>query len=178
MANMRKDKRLTSSDTRQERIKGNAGGSQPRPRPTQVSTTKQQGPLRPKATTTSAQRNSNTGTAQVTSNNRAQSPRLPKLPKNPVRMPSNGARDVMTPRQRLNQLSTNPQGPNRSASRPRAAGAGRMGGPVAGTLLAAATPGVRRLGTAMGTKLGKALRPAGRAIDRAMGTKPKKKPKK
>ena len=163
MANMRKDKRLTSSDTRQARIKGNASGSQPRPRPTQVSTTKQQGPLRPKT---------------VTESNRAQSPRLPNLPKNPVRMPSNGARDVMTPRQRLNQLSANPQGPNRLASRPRAAGAGRMGGPVAGTLLAAATPGVRKLGTAMGTKLGVALRPAGRAIDRAMGTKPKKKPKK
>ena len=155
MANMRKDKRLTSSDTRQARIKGNAGGSQPRPRPTQVSTMKQQGPLRPKT---------------VTESNRAQSPRLPKLPKNPVRMPSNGARDVMTPRQRLNQLSNNPQGPNRSASRPRAAGAGRMGGPVAGTLLAAATPSVRKLGTAMGTKLGKVLK-------QTLGTKPKKKGK-
>ena len=155
MANMRKDKRLTSSDTRQARIVGNAGGSQPRPRPTQVSTMKQQGPLRPKT---------------VTESNRAQSPRLPKLPKNPVRMPSNGARDVMTPRQRLNQLSNNPQGPNRSASRPRAAGAGRMGGPVAGTLLAAATPSVRKLGTAMGTKLGKALK-------QTLGTKPKKKGK-
>ena len=77
MANMRKDKRLTSSDTRQERIKGNAGGSQPRPHPTQVSTTKQQGPLRPKT---------------VTESNRAQSPRLPNLPKNPVRGTTNTIR--------------------------------------------------------------------------------------
>jgi len=53
MPNMRQDNRRTSSATRQARIKGNAGGSQPRPRPTQVSTTKQQGPLKPKATTTS-----------------------------------------------------------------------------------------------------------------------------
>lgn len=67
---MRKDNRKTSSNTRQARIKGNAGGSQPRPRPTQVSTMKQQGPLKPKT---------------VTENNRAQSPRLPKLPKNPVK---------------------------------------------------------------------------------------------
>ena len=52
MAFMRQDNRRTSSATRQARIKGNAGGSQPRPRPTQVSTTKQQGPLKPKATTT------------------------------------------------------------------------------------------------------------------------------
>ena len=167
MANMRKDKRLTSSDTRQERIKGNAGGSQPRPRPTQVSTTKQQGPLRPKATTTSAQRSSNTGTAQVTSNNRAQSPRLPKLPKNPVRMPTG---NTATTRRPMSPAAM----PKPMAMR----GAGRMGGPVAGTLLAAATPGVRKLGTAMGTKLGVALRPVGRAIDRVMGTKPKKKPKK
>jgi hypothetical protein len=57
-------------------------------------------------------------------------------------------------------------------------GAGRMGGPVAGTFLAAATPSVRKLGTAMGTKLGVALRPVGRAIDRAIGKKPKTKPKK
>ena len=162
MANMRKDKRLTSSDTRNARIKGNAGGSQPRPRPTQVSTMKQQGPLKPGTRTSSARQNS---------------PRLPNLPKNPVRMPSNGARDVMTPRQRLSQLIANPQGPNRSASRPRVAGAGRMGGPVAGTLLAAASPGVDKLGTAMGKKLGKALRPVGRAIDKAMGTKPKKRGK-
>ena len=70
MPNMRKDNRKTSSSTRQARIKGNAGGSQPRPRPTQVSTMKQQGPLKPKT---------------VTSSNRAQSPRLPNLPKNPVK---------------------------------------------------------------------------------------------
>lgn len=69
MPKMRKDNRRTSSATRQARIKGNAGGSQPRPRPTQVSTIKQQGPLRPKT---------------VTENNRSTSPRLPKLPKKPV----------------------------------------------------------------------------------------------
>ena len=74
---MRQDKRLTSSATRQARIKGNAGGSQPRPRPTQVSTMKQQGPLKPKT---------------VTSSNRAQSPRLPNLPKNPVRGTTNTIR--------------------------------------------------------------------------------------
>ena len=49
---MRQDNRRTSSATRQARIKGTAGGSQPRPRPTQVSTMKQQGPMKPKATTT------------------------------------------------------------------------------------------------------------------------------
>jgi hypothetical protein len=148
---MRKDKRLTSSDTRKARIKGNAGGSQPRPRPTQVSTMKQQGPLRPKT---------------VTESNRAQSPRLPKLPKNPVRKPIGNA--AMTRR---------PMSPA-AAPKPMAMkGAGRMGGPVAGTLMAAATPSVRRLGTAMGTKLGVALRPVGRAIDRTFGTKPKKKSK-
>ena len=70
MPNMRKDNRKTSSSTRQARIKGNAGGSQPRPRPTQVSTMKQQGPLK-------------AGTR--TSSDRQNSPRLPKLPKNPVR---------------------------------------------------------------------------------------------
>ena len=70
MPNMRQDNRKTDSATRQARIKGNAGGSQPRPRPTQVSTMKQQGPVKPKT---------------VTSSNRAQSPRLPKLPKNPVK---------------------------------------------------------------------------------------------
>ena len=85
MPNMRQDNRRTSSATRQARIKGNAGGSQPRPRPTQVSTTKQQGPLKPKATTSSAQRGGNTGSARVTSSNRPQSPRLPNLPKNPVK---------------------------------------------------------------------------------------------
>ena len=74
---MRKDNRKTSSSTRQARIKGNAGGSQPRPRPTQVSTMKQQGPLKPKT---------------VTSSNRAQSPRLPNLPKNPVRGTTNTIR--------------------------------------------------------------------------------------
>jgi len=77
MPNMRQDNRKTSSTTRQARIKGNAGGSQPRPRPTQVSTMKQQGPLKPKT---------------VTSSNRAQSPRLPKLPKNPVRGTTNTIR--------------------------------------------------------------------------------------
>ena len=89
---MRKDNRKTSSDTRQARIKGNAGGSQPRPRPTQVSTMKQQGPLKPKT---------------VTSSNRAQSPRLPNLPKNPVRGTTNtiratggGSRDA-----KINRLS-------------------------------------------------------------------------
>ena len=151
MANMRKDKRLTSSDTRKARIKGNAGGSQPRPRPTQVSTTKQQGPLRPKT---------------VTESNRAQSPRLPKLPKNPVRKPTGNT--AMTRR---------PMSPAAMPKPMAMRGAGRMGGPVAGTLLAAATPGVRKLGTALGTKLGVALRPVGRAIDRTFGTKPKKKPK-
>ena len=112
MAFMRQDNRRTSSATRQARIKGTAGGSQPRPRPTQVSTMKQQGPLKPKATTSAAQRSSNTGSARVTTanqrgkatgttrsgpaaqrsrpttrvttNNRTQSPRLPNLPKNPV----------------------------------------------------------------------------------------------
>ena len=77
MPNMRQDNRKTSSSTRQARIKGNAGGSQPRPRPTQVSTMKQQGPLKPKT---------------VTSSNRAQSPRLPNLPKNPVRGTTNTIR--------------------------------------------------------------------------------------
>ena len=76
---MRQDKRLTSSGTRQARVKGNAGGSQPRPRPTQVSTMKQQGPLKPKV---------------VTSSNRAQSPRLPNLPKNPVRGTTNTIRAI------------------------------------------------------------------------------------
>lgn len=112
MAFMRQDNRRTSSATRQARIKGTAGGSQPRPRPTQVSTMKQQGPLKPKATTTASQRSKTTGTARVTTanergkttgttrsgpaaqrsrpttrvttNNRTQSPRLPNLPKNPV----------------------------------------------------------------------------------------------
>ena len=89
---MRQDNRKTSSATRQARIKGNAGGSQPRPRPTQVSTMKQQGPLKPKATTAASQRGGNTGTARVTSSNRAQSPRLPNLPKNPVRGTTNTIR--------------------------------------------------------------------------------------
>ena len=92
MPNMRQDKRLTSSATRQARGKGKAGGSQPRPRPTQVSTMKQQGPLKPKATTAASQRGGNTGTARVTSSNRAQSPRLPNLPKNPVRGTTNTIR--------------------------------------------------------------------------------------
>ena len=77
MPNMRQDNRKTGSATRQARIKGNAGGSQPRPRPTQVSTMKQQGPMKPKT---------------VTSSNRAQSPRLPNLPKNPVRGTTNTIR--------------------------------------------------------------------------------------
>jgi len=112
MASMRQDNRRTSSATRQARIKGTAGGSQPRPRPTQVSTMKQQGPLKPKATTAASQRGGNTGTARVTTanqrgkatgttrsgpaaqrsrpttrvttSNRTQSPRLPNLPRNPV----------------------------------------------------------------------------------------------
>lgn len=92
MPNMRQDNRKTSSATRQARVTGNAGGSQPRPRPTQVSTMKQQGPLKPKATTSAAQRSSNTGSARITSSNRAQSPRLPKLPKNPVRGTTNTIR--------------------------------------------------------------------------------------
>ena len=77
MPNMRKDNRKTSSATRQARIKGTAGGSQPRPRPTQVSTMKQQGPLQG-------------GTR--TSSNRQNSPRLPNLPKNPVRGTTNTIR--------------------------------------------------------------------------------------
>ena len=77
MPNMRKDNRKTSSSTRQARIKGNAGGSQPRPRPTQVSTMKQQGPLKAGTRTSSARQNS---------------PRLPKLPKNPVRGTTNTIR--------------------------------------------------------------------------------------
>ena len=92
MAFMRQDNRRTSSANRQARIKGNAGGSQPRPRPTQVSTMKQQGPMKPKT---------------VTSSNRAQSPRLPNLPKNPVRGTTNtiratggGSRDA-----KINRLS-------------------------------------------------------------------------
>ena len=107
MPNMRKDNRKTSSSTRQARIKGTAGGSQPRPRPTQVSTMKQQGPMKPKATTAASQRGGNTGTARVTSSNRAQSPRLPNLPKNPVtgttntiRATGGGSRDA-----KINRLS-------------------------------------------------------------------------
>jgi hypothetical protein len=53
---------------------------------------KQQGPLKPKATTAASQRGGNTGTARVTSSNRAQSPRLPNLPKNPVRGTTNTIR--------------------------------------------------------------------------------------
>ena len=68
---------VTGSRTRQARINGNAGGSQPRPRPTQVSTMKQQGPL-------------SGGTR--TSSNRQNSPRLPNLPKNPVRGTTNTIR--------------------------------------------------------------------------------------
>ena len=77
MPNMRQDNRKTGSATRQARIKGNAGGSQPRPRPTSVSTMKQQGPL-------------SGGTR--TSSNRQNSPRLPNLPKNPVRGTTNTIR--------------------------------------------------------------------------------------
>jgi hypothetical protein len=131
---IRKNNRKTSSSTRQARIKGNAGGSQPRPRPTQVSTMKQQGPIKPKAPATSSEtRNPNrvraginqnnkpgagrvTGTmgrpkpstpARVTASNRAQSPRLPNLPKNPVtgttktiRATGGGSRDP-----KINRLS-------------------------------------------------------------------------
>jgi len=46
-----------------------------------------------------------------------------------------------------NRLPVGPNANNAVASR------GRMGGPVAGAFLAAATPSVRKLGTAMGTKL-------------------------
>ena len=77
MASMRQDNRRTSSATRQARIKGNAGGSQPRPRPTQVSTMKQQGPLQGGTRTSSSRQNS---------------PRLPNLPKNPVRGTTNTIR--------------------------------------------------------------------------------------
>lgn len=119
MPNMRQDNRKTSSATRQARVTGNAGGSQPRPRPTSVSTMKQQGPIKPKVPATSSEtRNPNrvragvnqnnkpgagrvTGTlgrpkpstpTRVTSSNRAQSPRLPNLPKNPVRGTTNTIR--------------------------------------------------------------------------------------
>ena len=142
MANMRKDKKLTGSATRQKRVEGKVGGSQPSPRPTQVSTMKQQGPLKPGTRTASSRQNS---------------PRLPKLPKNPVRMPTGNT--AMTRR---------PMSPAAMPKPTAMRGAGRMGGPVAGTLMAAATPSVRRLGTAMGTKLGT-------AIKQTFGTKPKKK---
>jgi hypothetical protein len=46
---------------------------------------------------------------------------------------------------------------------------------ASGAVLNAASPAVRKLGTAMGTKLGKALKPVGRVIDKTLGTKPKKK---
>ena len=68
---------VTSARTRQARIKGTAGGSQPRPRPTQVSTMKQQGPLQRGTRTSSSRQNS---------------PRLPNLPKNPVRGTTNTIR--------------------------------------------------------------------------------------
>lgn len=77
MPNMRQDNRRTTSGTRQARIKGNAGGSQPRPRPTSVSSMKPQGPIKP---------------TTVTSSNRSQSPRLPNLPKNPVKGTTNTIR--------------------------------------------------------------------------------------
>jgi hypothetical protein len=152
MANMRKDKKLTGSATRQKRVEGKVSGSQPSPRPTQVSTMKQQGPLKP-------------GTR--TESNRSTSPRLPKLSKNPVRKPSNSAPAATTRRPAAQAVKATPMAAVKVA--------GRMGGPVAGTMMAAATPAVRKLGTAMGTKLGVALRPVGRAIDRTFGTKPKKK---
>ena len=148
---------VTSSRTRQERVKnsGKAPASTPKPRQTAAGNRgAQAGPLKPGTRTSSSRQNS---------------PRLPQLPKNPVRMPSSGAPTATTRR---------PMSPA-AAPKPMAMrGAGRMGGPVAGTLLAAATPSVRRLGTAMGTKLGVALRPVGRAIDRAIGKNPKNKPKK
>lgn len=116
MPNMRKDNRKTSSATRQARIKGNAGGSQPRPRATQVSTMKQQGPLKPKT---------------VTSSNRAQSPRLPKLPKNPVRGTTNtiratggNSRDAKI--NRLSAQASRITGRSPVAPKPRVSAAGKV----------------------------------------------------
>ena len=131
MPNMRQDNRRTSSATRQARIKGTAGGSQPRPRPTQVSTMKQQGPMKPKATTAASQRGGNTGTARVTSSNRAQSPRLPNLPKNPVRGTTNtiratggNSRDAKI--NRLSAQASRITGRSPVAPKPRLSAAGKV----------------------------------------------------
>ena len=116
MPNMRKDNRKTSSSTRQARIKGNAGGSQPRPRPTQVSTMKQQGPLK-------------AGTR--TSSDRQNSPRLPKLPKNPVRGTTNTIRatggNSRDPKiNRLSAQASRITGRSPVAPKPRLSAAGKV----------------------------------------------------
>ena len=113
---MRKDNRKTSSSTRQARIKGNAGGSQPRPRPTQVSTMKQQGPLKAGTRTSSARQNS---------------PRLPNLPKNPVRGTTNtiratggNSRDAKI--NRLSAQASRITGRSPVAPKPRLSAAGKV----------------------------------------------------
>jgi hypothetical protein len=116
MPNMRQDNRRTSSATRQARIKGNAGGSQPRPRPTQVSTMKQQGPLKAGTRTSSARQNS---------------PRLPNLPKNPVRGTTNtiratggNSRDAKI--NRLSAQASRITGRSPVAPKPRLSAAGKV----------------------------------------------------
>ena len=113
---MRNDNRKTSSATRQARIKGNAGGSQPRPRPTQVSTMKQQGPLKAGTRTSSARQNS---------------PRLPNLPKNPVRGTTNtiratggNSRDAKI--NRLSAQASRITGRSPVAPKPRLSAAGKV----------------------------------------------------
>ena len=113
---MRKDNRKTSSATRQARIKGNAGGSQPRPRPTQVSTMKQQGPLKAGTRTSSARQNS---------------PRLPNLPKNPVRGTTNTIRatggNSRDPKiNRLSAQASRITGRSPVAPKPRLSAAGKV----------------------------------------------------
>ena len=113
---MRKDNRKTGSATRQARIKGNAGGSQPRPRPTQVSTMKQQGPLK-------------AGTR--TSSDRQNSPRLPNLPKNPVRGTTNTIRatggNSRDPKiNRLSAQASRITGRSPVAPKPRLSAAGKV----------------------------------------------------
>lgn len=61
---------VTSSSTRSERIKGNAGGSKPSPRPTTVSTVKQQGPIAKAPRTTADTRNPNRVRAGINQNNK------------------------------------------------------------------------------------------------------------
>ena len=116
MPNMRQDNRRTSSATRQARIKGTAGGSQPRPRPTSVSTMKQQGPLK-------------AGTR--TSSDRQNSPRLPNLPKNPVRGTTNtiratggNSRDAKI--NRLSAQASRITGRSPVAPKPRLSAAGKV----------------------------------------------------